>query len=744
MKTILVTSPSPGEGKTSTIANLGVVLAQADQRVAVVSGDLRRPRLGQFFERSESPGFTSVILGQCTLDDALQTVEGVHNLFFLGSGDVPPNPTELLASEAAKEIFSSLRKSFDVVLLDSPPVLPVTDADDPGSGDRCHTPGDSRGGNQTTSGRRSRRDSRSSDDHAGGCDFERGGSRRWLRVSRQLWQLQQLRTFNSRHCIQREWKGRGQTGPEGGRSARGRVIEAEHRVSTPSELSQATGETALERWISEYRLVILTVLDASIWVVMLVLATLLRFEFDTKSSLTGGLLATVAIAVAAQLGIGFTTVLYRSRWKVASFEEMAALALTVAATTDVVLIVNITLLHHAVPTSAVLAAGAFAFIGCAGSRGAWRLWREFRLEPVSRAQRVIVFGAGAGGRLVIDALSADREVPFRPVGLLDDDPRKRHLRLRHLSVGGGREALGTLAKRVKAKMVIIAVPSATSDLIREISRLAAECDLDVRVLPPVEELLTVTTVTVSDIRPITEVDLLGRHQVDTDVESIAGYISGRRVLVTGAGGSIGSELCRQIARFEPQQLVMLDHDETGLHGVQLAVEGRALLADRSLVVCDIRDQAALEAVFAEHRPEVVFHAAALKHLPLLEMWPAEAVKTNVTGTRNVLNAAEDFGSIKFVNISTDKAADPCSVLGYSKRVAERVTAATGVKARGTYLSVRFGNVLGSRGSVLTTFRAADQGRGTHHGHASRCHPILHDCRGSRATGDSSRGSRSRW
>jgi FlaA1/EpsC-like NDP-sugar epimerase len=224
------------------------------------------------------------------------------------------------------------------------------------------------------------------------------------------------------------------------------------------------------------------------------------------------------------------------------------------------------------------------------------------------------------------------------------------------------------------------------------------------VLPPVEELLAVTTVTVSDIRPITEVDLLGRHQVDTDVESIAGYISGRRVLVTGAGGSIGSELCRQIARFEPKKLVMLDHDESGLHGTQLAVEGRALLATRSLVVCDIRDEIALKAVFAEHRPEVVFHAAALKHLPLLEMWPAEAVKTNVIGTKNVLDAAENFGSAKFVNISTDKAADPSSVLGYTKRVAERVTAATGVQAKGTYLSVRFGNVLGSRGSVLTTLR----------------------------------------
>jgi FlaA1/EpsC-like NDP-sugar epimerase len=175
--------------------------------------------------------------------------------------------------------------------------------------------------------------------------------------------------------------------------------------------------------------------------------------------------------------------------------------------------------------------------------------------------------------------------------------------------------------------------------------------------------------------------------------------------VTGAGGSIGSELCRQIASFEPAELVMLNHGESGLHAVQLSIERRALLATRSLVVCDIRDKVALYAVYSEHRPEVVFHAAALKHLPLLEMWPAEAIKTNIIGTRNVLDAAQLVGSVTFVNISTDKAADPCSVLGWTKRVAERITAAAAVGARGTYLSVRFGSVLRSRGSVLKTFRA---------------------------------------
>jgi FlaA1/EpsC-like NDP-sugar epimerase len=212
-------------------------------------------------------------------------------------------------------------------------------------------------------------------------------------------------------------------------------------------------------------------------------------------------------------------------------------------------------------------------------------------------------------------------------------------------------------------------------------------------------------VSTSDIRPVTHADLLGRHEVDTDVESIAGYVTGKRVLVTGAGGSIGSELSRQLYRFAPASLVLLDRDESALHAVQLSIEGRALLDSRNLVVADIRDRDRVLAVFEEHRPEVVFHAAALKHLPLLEMHPVEALKTNVWGTQNLVDAAIATGVEKFVNISTDKAADPCSVLGYSKRLAERLTATASDHDGAVFLSVRFGNVLGSRGSVLTAFAA---------------------------------------
>jgi FlaA1/EpsC-like NDP-sugar epimerase len=260
------------------------------------------------------------------------------------------------------------------------------------------------------------------------------------------------------------------------------------------------------------------------------------------------------------------------------------------------------------------------------------------------------------------------------------------------------------ASDYRANAIVIAVPSADSHLVLELSELAQQTNLHVRVLPSLRELLG-GTVRVVDIREPTESDLLGRHSIETDLDQVVAYLRGKRVAVTGAGGSIGSELCRQIIQFEPAELLMIDRDESALHATQLSIHRRALLDTPDLVLVDIRDRARIRDLFAERRPQVVFHAAALKHLPLLEANPVEALKTNVWGTLAVLEAAEAADVDIFVNISTDKAADPCSILGYSKRVAEGLTAGLDARAAGRYLSVRFGNVLGSRGSVLTSFRA---------------------------------------
>jgi FlaA1/EpsC-like NDP-sugar epimerase len=314
-----------------------------------------------------------------------------------------------------------------------------------------------------------------------------------------------------------------------------------------------------------------------------------------------------------------------------------------------------------------------------------------------------VLGAGDGGVRALGALLRDRNSEYVPVALLDDDPHKRRLQIMGVPVVGTRDDIGTAAERFDAEALLVAIPSAPATLLRELSDLASKAELEMRVLPRVTELFGV--VTVSDIRPPTPADLMDRQEIDIDVAGIAHYVRGRRVLVTGAGGSIGSELCRQLARYEPERLVMLDHDESVLLAVQLSLDSAGLLDTPDLVIASVRDPARMSQVFDEHRPDVVFHSAALKHVPILESNPTEAVATNVFGTQHALEAALAAGTGCFVNISTDKAADPINVLGYTKRIAERLTADAAARSGAMYISVRFGNVLGSRGSVLDTFRA---------------------------------------
>ncbi len=461
--------------------------------------------------------------------------------------------------------------------------------------------------------------------------------------------------------------------------------------------------------LERYRLPFQLAVDLLAWALALYVAMVLRFDAFVPSGWNhfrlSRLLVAMAVAAVFQAAAGLALGLYLGRWRFGTLDEVSHLAGTVAITTIGLAVVNQLSKPLLVPTSVTLAAGVLALICMSAPRYAWRLVLERRMRPSGAdVRRVLVFGAGEGGIQTLTAMLRNPQSPYLPVAMLDDDPSKRNLRLRGVRVVGGRQALARAAVDYDATMVVMAMPGASSELLRELCDLATDAHLDIRVLPPLTELFG-GPIGVADIRPLTDADLLGRHVIDTDVNAIAGYLTGRRVLVTGAGGSIGSELCHQISRFAPDTLVLLDRDESALHALQLRLEGRAMLDSRALVVADVRDAQRMIEVFDEHQPQVVFHAAALKHLPLLEMHPHEAVKTNVVGTQNVLVAARRVGVERFVNISTDKAADPISVLGYTKRICERLTAATTSEGSGTYLSVRFGNVLGSRGSVLTAFHA---------------------------------------
>ncbi|MCW2537034.1 MAG: dTDP-glucose 4,6-dehydratase, polysaccharide biosynthesis protein CapD [Modestobacter sp.] len=448
----------------------------------------------------------------------------------------------------------------------------------------------------------------------------------------------------------------------------------------------------------------LLISDVGMLFVGFVLAAAARYDGVTQLIDRSGLSIAVGIMAVAYTGASATLRLHQVRYKVGSAEELTALAAAVfGATLTVLALVLISGSPRLVPLSVPAIGAVVAFVLMLAARLVIRRQREGSARPrVGRP--TLVFGAGNAGGQLIRSMLASPDSPFLPVGLLDDDPSKRHARISGLRMLGGRADIDAAVEATGAELLVIALPSADAALVRDISHRASEAGLLVKVLPKIGELIG-SRVGIRDVRDIDIADLLGRRQIDTNVDSIADYLVGKRVLVTGAGGSIGSELCVQIAGYRPTELIMLDRDESALHAVQLRLHGEARLDTPDVVLADIRDSEALLGIFERRRPEVVFHAAALKHVNMLEQYPDEAWKTNVLGTRNVLEAASAVAVDHFINISTDKAADPVNVLGRTKRTAERLTATYGEQNGGSFLSVRFGNVLGSRGSVLTTFAA---------------------------------------
>ena len=474
-----------------------------------------------------------------------------------------------------------------------------------------------------------------------------------------------------------------------------------------------------EKWLqrlalstSFYRVssVIQFVIDIVTLAVTSIIVSYARFVYqghhDPVGAAQASVLRIIPIVVFIQAVIGFVVGLYRRRWRYGSFDEVAGLIITSVISTSILM--TIRFFDHSInpfPRSVILVGGCAGLFLIAANRYIWRLIREQLRRPTERtAVKILVYGAGEGGIQMVNTMLRNPSSMYLPVGFIDDNPETHRLSISGVPVLGGRESLAEARTKTGASTLLIAIPSADSELINAISTQAQTLNMDVKVVPPVQN-LNERPLDPSDIRDLTDEDLLGRRKIQIDLQQISEYLVNRRVLVTGAGGSIGSELCRQLARFNPAELIMLDRDESALHEVQLSIHGRALLDTPQTVLADLRDQATINHIFETRKPDVVFHAAALKHLPLLERYPSEAYQTNVLGTTTLLKAAQKTNVQVFVNISTDKAANPISVLGYSKRIAERVTSYFGLHSNsGKYISVRFGNVLGSRGSVLMSFR----------------------------------------
>jgi len=440
--------------------------------------------------------------------------------------------------------------------------------------------------------------------------------------------------------------------------------------------------------------------DFVAWIVSLILAGVLRFEFSI-TAVPFGAIALFAFAVAAvALVSGFATHLYQNRFVVGSLDELRALVTTIVMV--VVLMGALVVLFGSawgVPRSIVFIAAPLFLLFSGGLRAYLRLLRLRANGSTATGKRALIYGAGEAAEALIPQLLSFPDAPYIPVALVDDSPLKSNRWIRGVPMSGTWSAFASVVSKFRVEVVIVAIPSADSELLSRVYSDALALGVQVVVLPTLREYLGGRT-TAGELRQVSIEDLIGRQPVELDSVAISQMIAGRRVLVTGAGGSIGSELVRQIVDFEPSSLTLVDRDETGLLLASMAIQKGPVGVRHETYLIDIRDKQAVDSMFKDHAPQVVFHAAALKHLPILESFPLEAWKTNVEGTLHLLEAAKAYKVEVFVNISTDKAANPMNVLGRSKRLGEELTAWFSSKTKRPYVSVRFGNVLGSRGSLI--------------------------------------------
>jgi FlaA1/EpsC-like NDP-sugar epimerase len=429
-------------------------------------------------------------------------------------------------------------------------------------------------------------------------------------------------------------------------------------------------------------------------------ALALRFDGSVPSDYWDSFWRFLPAVAFLHIMVNFFFGLYGQMWRYASVQEARRVLLS-GLTSAIIALTLATWLGQGIrlmPLTVILVGSVLSLGGFGAIRFQSRLFALRRRGAVEKRKRVMIAGAGDAGSTILKDLLRNPSLGMHPVAVVDDDARKIGRSLHGVPVMGSLDDLPAVAKSEEVEQVIFAIPSATSELVREVASLADEAQVSIRVLPSVQESLG-GKITARDLRDLRIEDLLGRQQVKTDLVAVTRILGGRRVLVTGAGGSIGSEIARQVLSFSPTQLVLLDHDESHLHNTLIDLDHDESV---ELALVDIRDREALFDVFSRHRPQVVFHAAAHKHVPLMESHPEEALYTNVMGTANVADVAAMSGVERFVLISTDKAIRPSSVMGASKWLAEQIVRS--VPETGcVFCAVRFGNVLGSRGSVVPTF-----------------------------------------
>jgi FlaA1/EpsC-like NDP-sugar epimerase len=453
----------------------------------------------------------------------------------------------------------------------------------------------------------------------------------------------------------------------------------------------------MARWSVDARGdVALGVLDAVLMASAFALTLLLRFDGSVPTGFWRDFGRFLPFAVISGLIVNKCWGLYGQVWRHASIQEAQRLLGAITTQIVVLLVAQSIVGERLFPMSVTLLGTGLGAFFSGAVRFQSRLFSFRRRSHVDRGLGIVVIGGRDAGAAVVSEMLRHPDLGFRPVAIVDPDPRIHRRTVLGVRVEGGIDALPDVVAATGAHQALLAMSSTTPEDVRFAAEMAEEAGVALKIVPDIRSRMG-SGISLRDIRDVRIEDLLGRLEVTTDLEAVERVIRGRRVLITGAGGSIGSEIARQVATFGPDQLVLLDHDETHLHDVAASLTTRAVQ-----VLADIRDRTVVHRVFAAHRPEVVFHAAAHKHVPLLEDHPREAAATNVLGTRNIAEACRREGTERFVFISTDKAVDPSSVMGASKRTGEHLTQVL-QPHNASWCAVRFGNVLGSRGSVIPTF-----------------------------------------
>ncbi|MCM3412416.1 polysaccharide biosynthesis protein [Metabacillus litoralis] len=396
--------------------------------------------------------------------------------------------------------------------------------------------------------------------------------------------------------------------------------------------------------------------------------------------------------------------LYKKAWEYASIGELISIFKVISFTIIVTAIVQ-QMVQNDIYFRILAITWMIHLLLIGGSRFVWRVYRDTYLRHSFNKKRTLIIGAGAAGTMVARQLLHNHDGELQPIAFIDDNVKKQKLDILGIPVVGGVKEIERITKELNISNIVIAIPSLNKKQLNHIFKECAKTTAKTQMIPMLEDLLT-GKVSVNQFRDVQVEDLLGREAIELDITSISDYVTNKVVLVTGAGGSIGSEICRQISSFNPKTIILLGHGENSIYTIELELKERCKDTEINIIteIADLQDNDKLMRVMKQYQPNVVYHAAAHKHVPLMERSPEEAVKNNIIGTKNIAEASSLHGVDTFVMISTDKAVNPTSVMGSTKRLAEMIIQHFDQISKTRFVAVRFGNVLGSRGSVIPLFK----------------------------------------